>query len=210
LTEITACLDVYRTYAPYEKEHDVITRAMKCARRRAGTAIDARVFNFLERVLMVEREQWLTFVQRWQQFTGRVMAKGVEDTAFYNYNRLISLNEVGGHPGRGRNFDPVEEFHQRNVRIARDWPDTLNATSTHDTKRSQDVRARINVLSELAPQWEREVRRWWKMNEPLREGGVPDANTELLLYQTLVGFWPVDEEDLDDVPQRLRQYLEKA
>src|SRR3954447_27046295 len=105
LTEITACLDVYRTYVPYDHDHAVITRAMKCARRRAGTAIDSRVFNFLERVLVAEREQWLPFVQRWQQFTGRVMAKGVEDTAFYNYNRLISLNEVGGHPGRGSGFD---------------------------------------------------------------------------------------------------------
>src|SRR6185369_14574737 len=198
LTEITACLDVYRTYAPYEKEHDVITRAMKCARRRAGTAIDARVFNFLERVLMVEREQWLPFVQRWQQFTGRVMAKGVEDTAFYNYNRLISLNEVGGHPGRGRHFDPVEEFHQRNERIARDWPETLNATSTHDTKRSEDVRARLNVLSEIPEIWERQARRWSSMT-----GGFSDVNMELHVYQTLAGAWPIDAE-------RLEQYVTKA
>ena len=206
LTEITACLDVYRTYVPWEKDHAVITRAVNCARRRSGTAIDARLFNFLERVLAGEREQWLTFVQRWQQFTGRVMAKGVEDTAFYNYNRLISLNEVGGHPGRGRNFDPrrgsgfdpVNEFHQRNERIARDWPGTLNATSTHDTKRSEDVRARLNVLSEMPEAWERQVRRWSAIT-----GGFQDVNMEFHIYQTLAGAWPIDR-------QRLEQYLIKA
>jgi len=198
LTEITACLDVYRTYAPSDKDHAVITRAVNCARRRAGTAIDARLFNFLERVLAGEREQWLTFVQRWQQFTGRVMAKGVEDTAFYNYNRLISLNEVGGHPGRGRGFDPVTEFHQRNERIARDWPDTLNATSTHDTKRSEDVRARLHVISEMPEAWERQVRRWSVMT-----GGFQDVNMEYHVYQTLAGAWPLDRE-------RLTQYLIKA
>jgi (1->4)-alpha-D-glucan 1-alpha-D-glucosylmutase len=198
LTEITACLDVYRTYVPTDPDRAVITRAMHCARRRAGTAIDVRVFNFLERVLAGERETWLPFVQRWQQFTGRVMAKGVEDTAFYNYNRLISLNEVGGDPGRGRNFDPVEEFHRRNERIARDWPETLNATSTHDTKRSEDVRARLNVLSEMPEAWERQARRWSAMT-----GGFQDANMEFHIYQTLVGAWPIDRE-------RLTQYLTKA
>ena len=198
LTEITACLDVYRTYVPSDPDRAVIARAMQCARRRARTAIDARVFNFLERVLAAEREQWLTFVQRWQQFTGRVMAKGVEDTAFYNYNRLISLNEVGGDPGRGRNFDPIEEFHQRNLRIARDWPDTLNATSTHDTKRSEDVRARMNVLSEVPEAWARQVRRW-----SLLTGGFRDPNMELHVYQTLAGAWPIDAD-------RLRQYVLKA
>jgi (1->4)-alpha-D-glucan 1-alpha-D-glucosylmutase len=198
LTEITACLDVYRTYVPSDPDRDTITRAMRCARRRAGTAIDARVFNFLERVLSGEREPWIPFVQRWQQFTGRVMAKGVEDTAFYNYNRLISLNEVGGNPGRGRNFDPVEEFHQRNLRIARDWPDTLNATSTHDTKRSEDVRARLNVLSEMPEAWARQVQRWSALT-----GGFRDPNMELHIYQTLAGAWPIDAD-------RLRQYVLKA
>jgi len=203
LTEITACLDVYRTYVPSDDDRSVIARAMQCARYRAGTAIDARLFNFLERVLTGEREQWLPFVQRWQQFTGRVMAKGVEDTAFYNYNRLISLNEVGGDPGLGRNFDPISEFHQRNLRIAREWPDTLNATSTHDTKRSEDMRARLNVLSEMPEAWDRQVRRWSAMTASLRPSGIPYANEELHLYQTLVGAWPLDEE-------RLTQYLNKA
>jgi len=214
LTEITACLRVYRTYvreAPAAgRDRCVVQRAVREARQRAGTAIDDRVLTFLERTLLLdlpsyveEPEPWLAFVQRWQQFTGRVMAKGVEDTAFYDYNRLISLNEVGGHPGRGRDFDPVGEFHQRNERIERDWPHTLNATSTHDTKRSEDARARLNVLSEMPEVWERQVKRWSAMTAPLRSGGAPDPNEELHLYQTLVAAWPIGAG-------RLQQYVEKA
>jgi (1->4)-alpha-D-glucan 1-alpha-D-glucosylmutase len=222
LTEITACMRVYRTYIGPERVSDDdrrrIHEAVEEARRRAGTSVDERLFTLLERMLLVEppsyveseREAWLAFVRRWQQFTGRVMAKGVEDTSFYNYNRLLSLNEVGGEPGRDADFDPVAEFHARNVRIQRDWPDTMNASSTHDTKRSEDVRARINVLSEMAEEWERQVRKWSKANETLRQDGIPDANEELLVYQTLVGMWPLDGEDEASVPERLRAYLEKA
>ena len=223
LKEITACMHVYRTYIREDspitgEDRAFIKRAVDEARRRAGSALDQRMFAFLEKVLLVdppsyvetERGRWRAFVMRWQQFTGRVMAKGVEDTSFYNYNRLVSLNEVGGDPGRGGNFDPLEEFHQRNERIQRDWRDTQNATSTHDTKRSEDVRARINVLSEIADSWEKDVRRWSEMNEPLHRGDVPDRNVELLIYQTLLGMWPVDEEELHTVEERLRQYLEKA
>jgi (1->4)-alpha-D-glucan 1-alpha-D-glucosylmutase len=221
LTEITACMHVYRTYtrdfASSEADRAFIERAVGEARRRAGTTVDERLFTFLEGTLLLElpsyvseREKWLAFVQRWQQFTGRVMAKGVEDTAFYNYNRLLSLNEVGGEPGRSPDFDPVKEFHDRNARIAADWPDTLNATATHDTKRGEDLRTRISVLSELAPQWEREAKRWSAMNAPLRQRGIPDANEELFIYQTLLGMWPFDEAELATVPERLRQYLEKA
>jgi (1->4)-alpha-D-glucan 1-alpha-D-glucosylmutase len=134
----------------------------------------------------------------------------VEDTAFYNYNRPVSLNEVGGDPGRSADFDPVAEFHQRNERIARDWPDTMNASSTHDTKRSEDIRARINVLSELAEGFSQAVKAWSKINAPHRRDGVPHPTDELLLYQTLIGMWPLDEEELPTVPERLRQYMEKA
>jgi (1->4)-alpha-D-glucan 1-alpha-D-glucosylmutase len=222
LTEVTACMRVYRTYIREgnidAEDAQSIRTAVADARRRAGAAIDGRIFTFLERVLLVdpphyvaaERENWLAFVMRWQQFTGRVMAKGVEDTAFYNYNRLISLNEVGGNPGRGDGFDGLAEFHARAAQMQQQWPHTMNATATHDTKRSEDVRARINVLSEIAPQWERQVRRWSKMNAPHRTNGVPDANTELLIYETLVGMWPLDDEDLPSVRDRLKQYLEKA
>ncbi len=222
LIEITACMDVYRAYIRdfevTEEDRRFIRRAVAEARRRAGTSMDERLFGFLECVLLVdppsyvasERERWLAFVMRWQQFTGRVMAKGVEDTAFYNYNRLISLNDVGSDPGREGEFDPVAEFHRRNERIQRDWHDTLNATSTHDTKRSEDVRARINVLSEIADSWQRDAQRWSEMNTPLRRRDVPNPNEELLIYQTLLGMWPVDEEELDTVEDRFRQFLEKA
>jgi (1->4)-alpha-D-glucan 1-alpha-D-glucosylmutase len=215
LTEVTACLEVYRTYIRDEEvseaDRSIIQRGLSCARERSGASLDPRLFTFLEHVLLVDppayaaaqREQWLAFVMRWQQFTGRVMAKGVEDTAFYNYNRLLSLNDVGGDPGREPQRDGLEEFHQRNERIAREWPDTLNATSTHDTKRSEDARARINVLSEIPEQWAAAVQRWSKMNAPLRHNGVPDPNVELLVYQNLLGVWPIDGD-------RLRLFLEKA
>src|SRR5262249_52847695 len=148
-------------------------------------------------------------VMGWQQFSGWVMAKGVEDTAFYNYNRLISMNDVGGDPGR-TDFDGLAEFHARNRRILERWPDTLNATSTHDTKRSEDVRARINVLSEVPKDWAKHVRRWSKSNAPFRRGGVPHPNEELLIYQTLIGMWPLDDSERSSVRDRLRQFLEKA
>ena len=221
LVEVTACMPVYRTYvreAPVsESDRAFLGRAFADARGRA-TALDPRLFDFVERVLLLEppayiaaeRDKWLAFVMRWQQFTGRVMAKGVEDTAFYNYNRLISLNEVGGEPGRDSDFDPVAELHARNESIARDWPHTMNATSTHDTKRSEDVRARLNVLSEIPDVWSREVKRWSRMNAALKEDGAPDANEELLIYQTLVGMWPLEEEEIGGVRDRLHQYLEKA
>ena len=228
LIEITACMPVYRTYireAPVsEPERRAIGRAIAEARRRAWGQVDPRLFRFLELVLLLEpppyitgeRDKWLEFVMRWQQFTGRVMAKGVEDTAFYNDNRLVSLNEVGSEPGlggdpstgSGQSFDPVAELHRHNARIARDWPHTMNTTSTHDTKRSEDVRARINVLSEIPDVWQRELRKWTRMNAPLKRGGVPHPNEELLIYQTLVGMWPFD--DPSDVPDRLCAYLEKA
>jgi (1->4)-alpha-D-glucan 1-alpha-D-glucosylmutase len=217
LTEVTACMPVYRTYVREgsvreadltAEDRQSITRAVAEARRRAS-GIDGRLFDFIERALLVEREEWRPLVMRWQQFTGPIMAKGVEDTAFYNYNRLISLNEVGGDPGRS-DFDPIAELHERNERIARDWPHTMNATSTHDTKRAEDVRARIHVLSEIPEVWQREVRRWTRVNAPLKRGGVPQPNDEWLLYQTLVGMWPLDETELPAVPERLRAYLLKA
>ncbi len=221
LTEVTANVGVYRTYLrngqTSECEERTIRQTVARARNTTGTALDDRLFTFLERVLLVdpppyiesERDQWLAFVMRWQQFTGRVMAKGVEDTALYNYNRLVSLNEVGGDPGR-TDFDGLQEFHQHNRRRQQQWPDTLNATSTHDTKRSEDVRARINVLSEIPEVWSRQIRRWSKMNGHLRRDGIPHPNEELLLYQTLIGMWPVEEEQLPAVHDRLMQFLEKA
>jgi (1->4)-alpha-D-glucan 1-alpha-D-glucosylmutase len=221
LLEITACMPVYRTYVRAgeidEMDRAFIRRAISEARKRAR-GVDRRLFRFLELVLLLdppayiadEREKWLQFVMRWQQFTGRVMAKGVEDTAFYNYNRLISLNDVGTDPGRGSDADPIAELHERNAEIALAWPHTMNATATHDTKRAEDVRARLNVLSEIPDEWRREVKRWTRMNEALKRDGVPHPNEELLIYQTLVGMWPLEAAEEPDVPDRLRAYLEKA
>ena len=221
LLEITACMPVYRTYLRggdvEEMDRAFIRRAIADARSRA-LGVDARLFRFLELVLLLdppsyiatEREKWLQFVMNWQQFTGRVMAKGVEDTAFYNYNRLISLNEVGSEPGRGTDFNPVAELHERNHEIAQAWPHTMNATSTHDTKRAEDVRARISVLSEIPDVWQREVKKWSRMNAPLERDGVPHPNEELLIYQTLIGMWPLDPAEEPGVADRLKAYLEKA
>ena len=221
LVEITACMPVYRTYireaSVVDADREFLMHAIEEARRRSGL-LEPRAMTFVEHVLLLqlpqyiagERDKWLEFVMRWQQFTGRVMAKGVEDTAFYNYNRLISLNEVGGEPGRGASFDPVAELHARNETIARDWPYTMNATSTHDTKRAEDVRARISVLSEIPDVWDREVRKWSRVNGPLKRDGVPHANEELLIYQTLVGMWPLDDAEIPSVAPRLAEYLQKA
>jgi (1->4)-alpha-D-glucan 1-alpha-D-glucosylmutase len=215
LLEVTACMPVYRTYvregAVSKTDRGYIDHAVAEARQRAKH-VDPRLLDFIDKVLLLdpptyiaaERDKWQEFVMRWQQFTGRVMAKGVEDTAFYNYNRLISLNEVGGEPGRGSGFDPVAELHERNERIARTWPHTMNTTSTHDTKRSEDMRARISVLSEIPDVWQREVKKWTRMNASLKRNGAPDANEELLIYQSLAGVWPLDD------PKRLRLFLEKA
>jgi (1->4)-alpha-D-glucan 1-alpha-D-glucosylmutase len=129
------------------------------------------------------------------------MAKGVEDTAFYRYHRLISLNEVGGDPGVfGR---PVDAFHADGVRTAMRWPATMLTLSTHETKRSGDVRARLHLLSEIPEAWEAAVTRWGERNERHRSGDWPDRNAEYLLYQTLVGAWPVDAA-------RAGAFMEKA
>jgi (1->4)-alpha-D-glucan 1-alpha-D-glucosylmutase len=144
------------------------------------------------------------------------MAKGVEDTTFYLYNRLISLNEVGGEPDRF-GITP-DEFHAFNLERAERWPASMSASSTHDTKRSEDVRARINILSEIPDIWEEHVFRWAEINRghKLSDGGdglVPDENDEYLLYQTLVGAWPygeVNDQVHQDLVARVQAYMEKA
>jgi len=151
------------------------------------------------------RRERLDWVMRFQQTTGPVTAKGYEDTALYRYHRLISLNDVGGDPGRFGT--PLTEFHAAMVARQKTCPDSLTATSTHDTKRSEDVRARINVLSEIPQEWRRRVGRWQRLNRRHRivvDGTpAPDPNEESLLYQTLVGAWPISTE-------RLREYALKA
>ncbi|WP_437691900.1 malto-oligosyltrehalose synthase [Sorangium sp. So ce176] len=208
LREVIACFPVYRTYVnertPAISDHDrlAIGRAVALARRRNPT-MEASIFTFVRSVLMLDstdlyrdedRHLFCDFVMKFQQLTGPVMAKGLEDTSFYIYNRLVSLNEVGGEPERyGAS---VLAFHRGNVQRHRTWPCSMLATSTHDTKRSEDVRARISVLSELPSAWEEALHRAAAAAAPLKaeiEGRVaPDSNEEYLFYQTLLGSLPIE------------------
>ncbi len=223
LMEVAAGLPVYRTYIRgFEvpaRDRNFLEAAFQEAEKRhniEGTALD-----FVRRVLFLDfppdstaenQQEWLRFTMRWQQWTGAVMAKGFEDTALYNYHRLASLNEVGGDPSLA-SVSP-ETFHHLNKVRQEHWPHTMNATSTHDTKRSEDVRARINVLSEIPLEWQEHVVRWHRWNEPKKRIAagrpVPEPNTEYLLYQTMAGAWPLLEEDVPDFRERLKDYAIKA
>ncbi len=208
LAEMAACLPVYRTYVRAaegevsQTDRD-FTRAAAEMAKANRPEIDPRLFDFFCDMLLlkVSGELENELVMRFQQFTGPVMAKGVEDTVFYNYLPLISMNEVGGDPGH---FGlSVEEFHQGNAAALQQAPRGLLASTTHDTKRSEDVRARINVLSEIPGEWTRAVERWSQILKRARRKFPIDPNDEYLLYQTLVGAWPIEEE-------RLLRYMEKA
>jgi (1->4)-alpha-D-glucan 1-alpha-D-glucosylmutase len=222
LVELTACLPVYRTYiSSYDvsrSDRKWIEHASEVASAR-GSTVSGPILDFLRRVLLLElpedaadarRAAWLAFVMRWQQFSGPVMAKGMEDTACYVYNRLVSLNVVGG----VSRPVTVEEFHTFNAERARSSPLGLNATSTHDTKRSEDVSARINVLSELPELWNACLERWsrWNCSNKRLAHGVmaPSANDEVLLYQVMLGAWPLDEDEVPDFKERLRNFVIKA
>jgi (1->4)-alpha-D-glucan 1-alpha-D-glucosylmutase len=206
IREVASALNVYRTYArPGAVSDDdrarVALAVEDAARRRQD--IDAELLSFAGALLLMEQggEVESEFAGRLQQFTPAVMAKGVEDTAFYRYNRLVSLNEVGGDPGTFGHT--VDEFHEFCSRISRRWPATMLTLATHDTKRSADVRARLNLLSEIPAQWDAAVRRWAEHNERYRTQGYPDRSLEYLMYQTLVGAWPIDVA-------RMTQFLQKA
>jgi malto-oligosyltrehalose synthase len=227
LAEIIACFPVYRTYVT---ENEVSSEDQKyieqgiAAGRKKSNAADLSVFDFIRRILLVEANgeepQWyrraiVRFAMKFQQVTSAVMAKGLEDTAFYRYNRLVSLNEVGGDPGR---FGvSVEEFHRANQKRLQCWPHSMLATSTHDSKRSEDVRARINVLSEIPAVWRLSLRRWRDANRSRKHWvdgkPAPYRNDEYLLYQTLVGAWPaepLDAEGWQKFAERIEQYMLKA
>ncbi len=212
LREVVARCPVYRTYvradlgpgaAPVSAEDEKILTGVLAAARAARPDLDGTLFDFLSDLLLlrVRGSAESELVMRLQQLTGPATAKGVEDTAFYNYNRLICLNEVGGDPGRF-GTEP-DEFHAAASAALERWPRGLLATSTHDVKRSEDVRARIAVLSEIPARWESAVRRWSAANERYRRGGPPDRNTEYLFYQTLVGAWPLTTD-------RAVAYMQKA
>ncbi len=162
---------------------------------------DARLPARLADLLLLEERGHDAFVTRFQQTTPPINAKGVEDTAFYRYNRFVCLNEVGGDPDQ---FSlSIDEFHGRNLERARRFPNELLASQTHDTKRSGDVRARLCALSWHADEWERLVAAGRELNQGFRDGEAPDRNEEYFIYQTLVAIWPVE-------PDRLDRYLEKA
>src|SRR5438270_365406 len=226
--ETIACFPVYRTYlAPgqpvSDEDRQVIERAIAAAKRR-NPAMEESIFNFLRDILLFRfpenldaqaREEHMHFVLKFQQFTGPIMAKGLEDTVFYIYNRLAALNEVGG---ESQQFGlSVEAFHERNIDRQRNWPATLLATSTHDTKRSEDVRARIGAISEALELWRRSLQRWcvancrWKRT--IDDVEAPDANEEYLLYQTLLGTWPMQADGepettaTPDYSERIQAYI---
>ncbi|HSF70020.1 MAG TPA: malto-oligosyltrehalose synthase [Nitrospira sp.] len=228
IREIIACFPVYRTYVTEEpqtvadRDRAYIHMAVARAKRR-NPALSGQVFDFIRSILLKQREtrrkedhdEQMRFVMKFQQTTSPVTAKGVEDTAFYRYHRLISLNEVGGEPEQF-GFS-VEEFHKRMWERQARWPHSLSASSTHDTKRSEDVRARINVLSELPQEWKLKVSRWSRLNRhhfKESEGErIPDRNDEYLFYQTLVGAWPLEamgDDAYKDFCERIQRYMLKA
>ena len=228
VVEVVACFRVYRTYirpgdevAP--RDRDYIEQAVARARRRLPT-VDGLVFDFVRDVLQLnftadvrddERDLWYQFVRRFQQTTGPVQAKGLEDTTFYRQVPLVSLNEVGGDPSRFATSPST--FHALNQSRLADWPGGLTTTATHDTKRGEDGRVRIDVISELADEWKTRLARWSRWNSrkktAVNEADCPDGREEYLLYQTLIGAWPFVGPD-DGVPdgfvERVQQYVEKA
>lgn len=227
LEEIIALFPVYRSYTDAsgvkERDRQHIEATVSKAKRK-NTAVSGSVFDFVRDVLLLkfpsgfneeEKNLWLDFTMKFQQVTGPIMAKGAEDTAFYVYNRLVSLNEVGGNPEKfGTSLDT---FHGQNLERIKFWPHALITTSTHDCKRSEDVRARVNVLSEMPDQWRSALIRWGKKNKGKKiivDGRrVPDQNEEYLLYQTLLGTWPVnfpDEGALKEYLSRIKEYMIKA
>ena len=229
LREVIACFPVYRTYIDGRgpevalQDRACVEVAVAFAKRR-NPATNVSVFDFVRDVLLLRypentdeayRQAQRAFVQKIQQVTAPVTAKGVEDTAFYRYNRLVSLNEVGGQPDR---FGvSVEEFHTQCQARWEKWPTGLSATSTHDTKRSEDVRARIHVLSEIPREWRAAVGRWhrWNRRHAAEVEGrpAPSRNDEYLLYQTLVGAWPLPPlgpEAMAAFTLRVQNYMLKA
>ncbi len=208
LKEIAACFPVYRSYVQAETQNIVredrrnIEHAVKSSKRVRDDLGDD-IFDFIGDLLLLRLrgEKESDFVHRFQQFIAPVTAKGIEDTAFYCFNRFLSLNEVGGNPGHfGAS---VDRFHKNRLETRKKWPYSLLTSSTHDTKRSEDARARLNVLSEMPDTWCSVVQRWSEMNRKHKVNDFPEANTEYLLYQTIVGAWPISEE-------RLLAYMEKA
>lgn len=227
LMQVVACFPTYRTYVSSEgiseQDRRTIDWAVAAAKRRSRAA-DTSVFDFLRNVLNTDiaigrhvtyREEVVAFAMRFQQYTAPVMAKGFEDTALYNYHRLVSLNEVGGEP---RTFGfSLAAFHGASLDRVRNWPHTMVTSSTHDSKRSEDMRARIDVLSEVPAAWRLALRRWSRLSRRKKRlhgnALAPTRNDEYLLYQTLLGIWPLqtpDDEMAGAVRERVEAYMIKA
>ena len=230
LSNVIACFLVYRSYiSPSDtvvegEDRQYIERAVRKS-KQINPAINASIFDFIKNILLLENPPELTedqikerkeFIMQFQQLTGPVMAKGEEDTAFYRSYPLASLNEVGGDLfGFGTT---IEKFHEENIKRLKEWPYTLLATTTHDTKRSEDTRARINVLSEIPEEWKKSICYWRELNQIKKvqteeEGEIPDANEEYLLYQTLVGSWPIEginNNNREVYSKRIEAYMLKA
>ncbi len=232
LSETVAAFPVYRTYVTSEsieeEDRHFIDWALSAARKRSDLG-DERVFEFIESLLTMkasdvsanyDRREVLRFTMKFQQYTSPVMAKAVEDTAFYRYVRLVSLNEVGGDPRRFGTAPAA--FHHANVERARDFPDAMLATATHDHKRGEDTRTRIDALSEMPGLWDRTIKRWGRLNARRKtsvdDAAAPTDNDEYLIYQILLGTWPAqwldreafDETELEEYLGRIEAYLGKA
>lgn len=222
LEEILTFFPIYRTYispdnfTPQDRAVlEEVCRMVMQERPRLSNEFNY-IFNLLlqkyEYFSEEQREGAMNFVMKFQQLTGPLMAKGFEDTTLYVYNRFVSLNEVGGKPGRF-GITP-DEFHEFNLKRMEKWPHTLNSTSTHDTKRGEDVRARINVLSEMPQLWKDKVDKWHKLNQHYKKKRgsllMPDKNDEYFLYQTMVGSYPLLHEEHTSYIDRLKQYMVKA
>ena len=227
LREVVACFPVYRSYIAEGTVHDedrkYIDLAIRAARLRNPT-LNRSHFHFLRSMLLLRHDERATeeeiaeqerFAGQFQQVTAPVMAKGLEDTAFYVYNRLVSLNEVGGDPARFGISPAV--VHQSFLVRQQYWPRAFSTTSTHDTKRSEDVRARISALSEMPDAWRDGLTLWSAMNEVHRvqveDDKAPDRNVEYLIYQTLLGAWPIEPYTAEEYAafiERIQAYMEKA
>ena len=225
LSEIVANFPVYRTYLTEnvisDRDRWYIETAIQAAKRRSKSQ-NVSVFDFIRHVLLscrdeqqneTYRQACITFAMKFQQFTSPVMAKGLEDTSFYRYHALMSINDVGGNP---LEFGTTpDEFHTKTAIRAQNWPHSMLATSTHDSKLSEDVRARINVLSEVPAQWRLKVRQWRLLNQrkKLSIDGfeAPTRNDEYLFYQVLIGIWPPGEKTpTAELRERLKNYMLKA
>jgi (1->4)-alpha-D-glucan 1-alpha-D-glucosylmutase len=223
LVEVLTYFPVYRTYVTPENYSEGDRSRIRDMMSLAKESNPALLYEleFIEKFLLLEhgdhiadeeKHQWIHFIMRLQQLTGPLMAKGFEDTTLYIYNRLLSLNEVGGNPGE---FGiSTEAFHDFNQLRRNEWPHSMNATSTHDTKRGEDTRARITVLSEIPDEWEALVTKWCRINRrhktKIKNREMPTRNDEYFLYQSILGAFPGEEELSDGFITRVKDYMTKA